>query len=260
MTTAAADPVPLATGRPLVWYEPHQDDGTLWAGQILAHHALVGREVHLVCGSDGSTSRIRDAINGQESNGWWGGYHFPEREGIPYLSPADFAAARDRELMNASVQLGIRPEHVHLELDRRGPTLSVSQAEALIRRYEDLYPGAGHYTTHWTDPDPTHAALGTALRNLALYEPETFKDCRWVIRRSQIGTVAGAVEYVVPASLATQAVHMTRCAAKAFGAWAPDPEPDPAKNKGLYGIAHHSVAPDFAAVGRGESNWIVKTP
>lgn len=250
--TTAIDPVPTApTGRPWIWYEPHQDDGTLSAGQIIAHHVLAGRQVHLVCGSDGSTSRIRDALNGTESNGWWGGYHYPAREGIPYLDPPAFAAARDRELLTGSVQLGVQPENVHLELDARGPTLTVAQATALIRSYEDQFPGAGHYTTHWTDPDPTHAALGTALRQLALTEPATYSDCRWVIRRSQIGTVAGAVEYVLPASLATQIVHMTRSAAKCFGAWAPPH---------YLAVGQHSVAADFAAVGRGESNWIVKTP
>lgn len=249
----ATDPVPeLATGRPWIWYEPHQDDLSLWFPQGVSHHVLAGRQVHIVSASDGSTSAMRAALNGEESNGWWGGHHFPAREGIPApLSPADFAAGRDRELLQAAVQLGVRPENVHLELGWRGATITVAQAEALIRRYEDLYPGAGHYTMHWDDPDPTHAALGQALRNLALAEPDTFKDCRWIVRTSEVGTVAGAVEYIVPAALKAQTFHMARCAAKAFGAWAP-PE--------RYAIGQHSVPADFAAVGQGRSEWIVKTP
>jgi LmbE family N-acetylglucosaminyl deacetylase len=247
-----SDPVPLATGRPWIWYEPHQDDLALWFPQGASHHVLAGREVHLVSASDGSTSTIRAALNGETSNGWWGGYHYPEREQIPApLSPADFASARDRELMTAAVQLGIRPENVHLELATRGSSITVAQAEALIRRYEDLYPGAGHYTMHWLDPDPTHSALGQALRNLALYESETFKDCRWIVRTSQAGSVPGAVEYVVPSTLKAQTWHMARCAAKCFGAWAP-PE--------YYGIGQHSVPSDFAGVGSGRAEWIVKTP
>ena len=250
--TTPIDPVPEAAGRPWIWYEPHQDDLSLWFPQGVSHHVLAGREVHIVSASDGSTSRVLKALRGEESNGWWGGYHYPYREQIPDLSPADFAAARDRELLQAAVQLGVRPDNVHLELDRRGSSISVGEAEQLIRRYEDLYPGAGHYTMHWTDPDPTHAALGTALRNLALYESGTFKDCRWVVRASQVGTVAGAVEYVVPSSLKAQTWHMARCAAKTFGAWAPE--------RGMYAIGQHSVPSDFAAVGNGRSEWIVKTP
>jgi len=250
--TTPIDPVPEAAGRPWIWYEPHQDDLSLWFPQGVSHHVLAGREVHIVSASDGSTSKILKAINGEESNGWWGGFHYPYREGIPApLSPDDFAAARDRELLQAAAQLGVRQENVHLELDRRKSSITVAEAEALIRRYEDLYPGAGHYAMHWTDPDPTHAALGTALRNLALYESATFKDCRWVVRASQVGTVAGAVEYIVPASLKAQTFHMARCAAKAFGAWDPPY---------LYAIGQHSVPSDFAAVGQGRSEWIVKTP
>lgn len=250
--TTAIDPVSATpTGRPWIWYEPHQDDLSLWFPQGVSHHVLAGREVHIVSASDGSTSAMRAALNGETSNGWWGGYHYPEREGIPYLSPADFAQARDRELLQASVQLGVRQENIHLELDWRGPTLSVSQAESLIRRYEDLYPGAGHYTMHWEDPDPTHKALGQALWNLATYESETFKDCRWIVRTSEVGKVAGAVEYTVPAALKAQTFHMARCAAKAFGAWAP-PE--------RYAIGQHSVPSDFAGVGQGRPEWIVKTP
>lgn len=250
--TFPIDPVPESAGRPWIWYEPHQDDLSLWFPQGVSHHVLAGREVHIVSASDGSTSTIRAALNGSTSNGWWGGYHFPFREGIPApLSPGDFAAARDRELLQAAVQLGVREDNVHLELDRRKSSITVAEAESLIRRYEDLFPGAGHYTMHWTDPDPTHAALGTALRNLALYESDTFKDCRWIVRASQVGTVPGAVEYIVPPSLKAQTFHMARCAAKAFGAWAP-PE--------RYAIGQHSVASDFAAVGSGRSEWIVKTP
>jgi len=250
--TTPIDPVPEAAGRPWIWYEPHQDDLSLWFPQGVSHHVLAGREVHIVSASDGSTSKILKAINGEESNGWWGGYHYPYREGIPApLSPGDFAAARDRELLQAAAQLGVREENVHLELDRRKSSITVAEAEQLIRRYEDLYPGAGHYTMHWTDPDPTHAALGQALRNLALYESGTFKDCRWVVRASQVGTVAGAVEYVVPSSLKPQTFHMARSAAKCFGAW------DPPNS---YAIGQHSVPSDFAAVGSGRSEWIVKTP
>ncbi|MEV1068803.1 PIG-L family deacetylase [Streptomyces sp. NPDC050263] len=251
--TTPIDPVPATpTGRAWIWYEPHQDDLALWFPQGAAHHALAGRDTHIVSASDGSTSAVRAALNGQEENGWWGSYHYPLREGIPApLTPGQFAAARDRELLQAAVQLGVRSANVHLESGVRGSTITVGQAEALIRRYEALHPGAGHYTMHWLDVDPTHAALGQALRNLALREPSTFTDCRWVIRSSQVGTVPGAVEYVVPAALKTQTFHMARAAAKSFGAWAP-PE--------RYAIGQHSVPTDFAAVGSGRSEWIVKTP
>ena len=244
------DPVPVPTGRRLYYYPPHQDDMVLWAGQVIAHHTLVGREVHAVLGTDGSTSAMRDALNGVEANAWWGGYHYPEREGIPApLSPADFAAARDREMLQECAQLGIRPENVHLRQDSRTANLTVDQAKDLILSFEALTPGAGHYTTWWGDTDPNHAALGTALRQLAL--AGQVADARWVVRRSQIGTAPGAVEYVVPSTYATQAKHMAKCAARCYGAWCP-PE--------SYAIGRHSVSADFDWAEAGNNNWIVKTP
>jgi len=244
------DPIPAPSGRRLYLYTPHQDDETLWSGQIIAHHSLVGREVHIVLGTDGSTSAMRDALNGATSNGWWGGYHYPTREGIPApLSPADFAEARDRELVQAARQLGVPPDRVHLRTDTRTANLTVTEAKDLILANEALTPGAGHYTTHWTDPDPNHAALGTALRRLALDGAVT--DARWVVRRSQIGTVAGAVEYVVPMAYLAQARLMAKNATRCYGAWAP-PE--------AYAIGYHSVQTDMDWAASGASNWIVKTP
>lgn len=244
------DPVPTPTGKRLYFYTPHQDDETLWAGQILAHHSLVAREVHIVLGTDGSTSKIRDSLNGLTSNGWWGDYHYPVREGIPApLSGLDFAQARDRELLQAAKQLGVPPERVHLRSSVRSSSITVDEAKALILENEALTPGAGHYTTHWTDPDPNHASLGEALRQLTLSGDIT--DSRWVVRRSQIGTVTGNVEYVVPSTYAAEAKHMAQAACKCYSSWAP-PE--------SYAIGRHSVSADFDWAESGASNWIVKTP
>lgn len=244
------DPVPAPTGRRLYLYSAHQDDETLWSGQIIAHHTLVAREVHIVLGTDGSTSAMRDALNGLDSNGWWGSFHYPVREGIPApLSTTDFAAARDREMLRAAVQLGVSTDRVHLRTTERTANITVDQAKTLILANETATPGAGHYTTHWTDPDPNHSALGTALRELAL--AGSVSDARWVVRRSQIGTVPGATEYVVPSAYAAQAQHMAVCAARCYGAWAP-PE--------SYAIGRHGVPTDLDWVESGASNWIVKTP
>ncbi len=244
------DPVPAPTGRRLYLYSAHQDDETLWSGQIISHHTLVGREVHIILGTDGSTSAMRDALNGDDSNGWWGGYHYPAREGIPApLSTADFAAARDREMVQAARQLGVTPDRVHLRTDTRTANITVADAKALILANEAATPGAGHYTTHWGDTDPNHAALGQALRELAL--AGAVSDARWVVRRSQIGTVTGAVEYVLPAAYAAQARFMAKNATRCYSAWAP-PE--------AYAIGYHSVQADMDWAASGASNWIVKNP
>lgn len=248
-----SDPVPAApTGRPVIFYTPHQDDETLFMGQAIAHHALAGRDVHVVLASDGSTSRMRDALNGLEVNGWWGGSHYPAREFYSLLSQTDFGEARDRELVAACGQLGAQPGNVHLEVGTRGSSISVPEADALIRRYDDLYPDAGHYTMHWDDTDPTHSALGTALRQMALSEPGKFNDCRWMVRTDQIAS-SGSVPYALPSATAASIKQMARRAGWCYRSWAPQ--------QGMFAIGYHSVGPSyFDEVERGDLNHVVKTP
>ncbi|MCQ9180162.1 PIG-L family deacetylase [Streptomyces sp. IBSBF 2953] len=248
------DPV-SRTGRPFIWFEPHQDDGLLWAWKILTHHALTGRDVHVVLATDGSASRIRHVLNGETSNRYWG-RHYPDREGYGHLtpmSPKAFAKARDRELKAACGPLGIVPENLHLELDWRQAKIDVPRARELITRYADLYPDAGLCTMWWRDTDPCHSALGTALRQLHLADPARFPDCRWVVRRKQGPTAPGAVPYQVPERFAATAHQMAKNASLAYSSWAPGKTED----DGMYAIGLHSVGSDLAAVKRGEPNWVV---
>lgn len=265
--TTAIDPVPLApTGRPWIFYTPHQDDETLWAGQIIAHHALVGRDVHIVSVTDGSTSVIRRTLNGEEPNGWWGGMHYPRREGIwiapdyQPLTPGQFAGRRDNEMINACAHLGVPVENIHIgwtstlngEPFTRTSTISELQARQLIRDQEAQHPGAGHYTMWWGDTDTNHANLGKALRWLAINEADTFKDCRYVVRRSQAGTASGVYKYMISdVEDAANALHMAKCAAKAYESFVPPH---------YLAVAPQSVAGDIDAVKRGEPNWYVKQP
>jgi len=258
------DPVPEAAGRPIVFYTPHQDDETLWMGTVIAHHALVGREVHVVSVTDGSTSAIRNCLNGEEANGWWPARdHYPYREQIPYLDPNAFAAARDQELIDACAELGVADGNVHLDWQvpladgttlTRGANISVPQAEAMIHHFAAAYPDAGHYTMWWGDTDPNHANLGQALRNLALTSDPARKivDRRWLVRTGQ--NPAGSELYVLPSTLADTINGMVRAAVKAYAAWAP--------RVGRYAIGYHSVPTYFADIddSGGKTDRIVKQP
>ena len=262
--TTPIDPVPeTASDWPIVFHIPHQDDELLWMWLVIIHHVLVGRRVIVVLCLDGSTSVIRRALNGEESNGYWPTHwHWPDREGIPYLTPEAFSWARDREFVAACQAMGVRREDIYLERDTRGSTLNVDQAKARILRFAARFPGAGHYSMWWGDTDPTHAALGTALRQLAT-DPDPAKrltDCRWIVRRQQGPTAPGAVQYTVPAATRATAHGMALCAVMAYRTWQPDTEPDAELNRGRYSIGPHSVPLDFEAVENDGPVWIVKTP
>lgn len=243
----AANPVPHPTGLPVVFYAPHADDETLWMGQAIAHHAIVGREVHVVLCSTGIGSAALGAINGVTGNSWWGWHHDPAREGYTPLSEAEFGNARDREFLAACGQLGVQAANVHFA-STRGNDIEPGWVASVIADMATKYPTAGHYTTWWGDDHPDHAAVGTALKELRLVDPVLYRDSRWMVKPAQAST-AGARVYGLPAESAAEIKRMSIRAAWCYRAWAPPH---------AYAIGYHSVANMFSAVEQGAPNWIVR--
>lgn len=244
------------TGRPLFIYEPHQDDGVLFAGQVAAHHVLAGREVHVVLMSNGSTSSARGKVNGtQYAGAWWGGTHDPDHEGYAPLTPVQFAEARTREWRASWLQLGVPVERQHFGQNMPGvvtlpDAVGAPYALDTIAYWMDLYPDAGHYAMHWEDPNSDHATCGFALRQRRLADPAM--DARWLTKPEEAAG-AGAQPYAVPASLLAEVKMMQRRAAVAYGAWAPEVD--------SYAIGYHSVfTPYFEQALRGDPNHIVRNP
>lgn len=260
--TAPVDPVPNPpTGRPIVFYSPHQDDETLFMGQIIAHHALAGREVHVVLCSSGATSAARDQINGQATSGFWGGFHYPAREGYDPLSPALFAAERTEEQAAACAQLGVPAARVHTgpaDLELTGEQLpediSVAWGEQIMTSWASYFTSrgfdqVGHYTMWWGDTHADHAALGQALQNRRSLHPQWFGDARWLVKPEQAGA-AHASAYGLPASLTAQIKLMTKRAGWCYRAWQPA--------AGAFAIGYHSVQAYFTALDQTNGpNYIV---
>lgn len=235
MTTPVADPyaIPAATGRAVDFFTGHQDDETVILGKAFAHHVYAARKANLILATTGETTGALAMINGAKASGWWGGTHDPEIEGYKELPPADIAAARDLEYIGAGLQYGLPLERIHLNKEHRGPLINEDQAMALFLRRREEAPDAGIYTHHWDDIDDSHAALGTALKQLHDDSPTDWSDVRWMVRPEQIETTPGAMPYGVPASYADKVrVLMTR-AARCYAAWAPQ--------QGRFAVGYHSV-------------------
>jgi LmbE family N-acetylglucosaminyl deacetylase len=256
------DPVPLPTGRPIVFYSPHQDDETLFMGQVIAHHALVGREVHVVLASNGETSGALAEINGTApDSGWWGGYHFPAREGYAPVSRDEFGRARSREFAGATRQLGAMAANIHFGLpgqahDDLPDGIDVAAAESLMVAWAEHFRAAGrdqvgHYTMWKGDPNPDHAALGQVLQNENDAHPQWFGDARWLVKPEQ-ATAAHASVYRMPTAYRANAVAMARSAGRCYSAWAPA--------QGMYAIGRHSVPTYFDQLDRGDPNHILVVP
>lgn len=243
------------TGRPIIFYEPHQDDGVLFMAQVAAHHMLANREVHVVLMSNGRPSSALQKINGEVHSGpWWGGFHDPLHEGYEPLTPEQFGDARTRELINSWNQLGVPNERIHIGPDLPNNlqgSVGLAYIRSVINNYRTLMPDAGHYSMHWEDPSEDHANIGWALRGMKL-EDSTF-DTRWLVKPEEASNV-GAQVYNVPADLLTEVKTLQFRAAVAYGAWAPD--------AGSFAIGYHSVYTQYFQNGplAKAPNWIVKNP
>jgi LmbE family N-acetylglucosaminyl deacetylase len=259
------DPIPAdPTGAPVVFYTPHQDDETLFMGQVIAHHASVGREVHVVLCSNGSPSQVLQELNGTiADNTWWGGTHYPAREGYQPLTAAEFGLARTEELIAACGQLGVPRERVHFGLaDGSAPTsdllpdaVSRAWADEVILSWTEHFeaagtPAQGHFTTWWKDPHADHAALGQSLHAYRIADPVRWATGRWLVKPEQ-AVEAAAQAYAVPAAVATQVTFLSKHAGLCYGAWCPPQS---------YAIGYHSVGGNgyFAGVTRGDPNHIVR--
>ncbi len=255
------------TGRRVYFFEPHQDDGVLFMGQVAAHHMLAGREVHVVLMSNGSTSNVRRKLNGEIHSGpWWGGFHDPAHEGYaPFADDetgrAAFGLARTDEWIASWIQLGVPLERLHfgagLSSSAQLPdAVGQEYAAGVISHWVDAdlaegRPAPGLYTMHWADPNSDHAAGGAALRALRLADAH-YADARWMVKPEQ-AVALGAETYVVPTSLQPEVKLYCRRAALAYGAWAP--------SLGSFAIGYHSVGGTyFDDVERGDPNHIVRHP
>lgn len=260
-----------ATGRSLIVGVPHADDETLSMAWEIAHHACVGpatgapegRRVHLVLLSSGATSGALNEINGlTQDPTWWKRPHDPAREGYAPLTPEEFSRSRAEEFIDAAAQLGVPRERVHFGMDLEDPaalpgSISVAYATEVFEYWVDKELAGGREapglrTMHWLDGHQDHAHAGEALRELRL-SGAPYGDARWAVKPFEAAGIPGAVPYPVPPALAGEVGAMVRCAALAYGAWAP--------RAGRFGIGMHSTADRFVEGPlAGAPMWYVRNP
>jgi LmbE family N-acetylglucosaminyl deacetylase len=256
------DVIPPATGLPIVFYTPHQDDETLFMGQVITHHAMVGREVHVVLCSNGSTSNVTNEINGLIGDtNFWGGPHWPAREGYPPMTTVEMGLHRTEELIAACGQLGVPRERVHLgradveyaDSSELPNAITVGWATQVMESWQDHFADRGvvsHYTMWWGDNHPDHAALGQALHNLRTADPTTWTAGRWLVKPEQ-AVAAAASLYIVPAELSEMVKWLGLHAGWCYRAWLPPL---------AYALGYHSVGNTyFDDVARGDPNHIRRT-
>ena len=114
-----AEPWPARdTSRPTLIFAPHQDDGVLGCGGLIASRCEAGENVHIAYITDGSASH----------------------PGHPRVSPAQMAALRMEEARLATSVAGVPPGNLHFlnAPDSRLPHLDPATRAQLVDRLREL--------------------------------------------------------------------------------------------------------------------------
>ncbi|MDQ1290050.1 MAG: hypothetical protein QG622_3616 [Actinomycetota bacterium] len=226
-------PEPEVRGRPTdIFYTPHPDDETLSMGVLIAAATQRGDRVIVVGLSDGRTTGAMRSVDDRLARpGPWT-THVLTQDGI--------AAARVGELRRAVADLGVMPENVFLaHLDAPGTdggsTVTVAEAQQVMRAFAERFPGATHLTMSFVaERQLDHLDSGVALKNLR--DAGVVRSARWAVSRLWWTAASPAWSWVRPGTVALQRV---RRALREYRVWNPE--------LGEYAIGFTSVRSQFLA-------------
>jgi LmbE family N-acetylglucosaminyl deacetylase len=132
-----------------VFFIPHQDDETLTMAADIRAHFVEGRQVVIVLVTDGSASRVRNAMCASK--------------GV-CLTVREFVVARNAEQF-AAIQHLAPGAQIFYENYQDG-ALTQAQATTAITKYVSLFPNGSYKTMSWLEENPDHIALGQALKTM----------------------------------------------------------------------------------------------
>jgi LmbE family N-acetylglucosaminyl deacetylase/Cu/Ag efflux protein CusF len=221
----------IASTPPAIFYIPHQDDETLSMGVGITQHLDAGREVIAVLYTDGAGSVAQRILNGEVGSSWWGGTHNPTTEGYGHVDNQKFSESRTNELKSALMQLGVKPENIHIRNLSADGSLTLEEVKTLVLEYETKYPKASHKAMSQHDGSLSHALSGQAL--VDLYKQSAISDARLYVSRNDFTRVTVG-SLVTPTT--NQAFRIKK-AAMVYQAWNPVVE--------SFAIGYHSVSTQF---------------
>lgn len=231
---------------PTLWIFAHEDDETLCAGVPMAEHVAAGRIPNCLIMTDGATSNVLGALNGETLSTYWKVMHNPAAEGYDPLTPDVFSRARRRETRTALDAIATPHEIPLYAAGYPSDVLTVEQVKTEIRTVADQIDPTGgpvqlkgHTYLAEMEAHRDHLAVGNAIRELAAEEPR-FATPRYYVLSAYWKNTPPAGHTMVwdmptNADIAARAVN----AGRAYSAWAP---PD------AYAIGIHSTASLFATL------------
>lgn len=228
----------------------HPDDETLAMGVAIAEHLAAGQNVHVLWLTRGHASSVLGKLNATSPtpNSWWGVMHIPADEGYDILTPGKFGQARIQEAEGAMdcLSSGYSGTLTLHESGLSDGQVSVTEAyDAILEVCDLIDPGPirlkGHTWVTRLDNHPDHLAIGAAIRQLGIDNPDRFSDRRHYIlphywTDPDLSLVDEAWDLPSNAGVSARAIN----ACRAYGAWAPV--------MGRFAIGHHSTFGMFSTV------------
>jgi LmbE family N-acetylglucosaminyl deacetylase len=214
-----------------IYYIPHPDDETLSMGVAIANSIYKGNEVHLILLSQGFDSDTINIINGKEFCKWHKKRHNPVKEGYNLLSYYEFGMSRQKEFLNASMDLGVSKKNIHICNFYKG-NFSDMDVKKIVLKYEKMYPNALHNTTSFYDYNKTHKKIAEIL--CKLYKYNKIKYVKFYISPNKWRKLKGIV--VLNPNINSR----VRKSISDYSTWEP--------KKSSYAIGYHSVGNQFKIV------------
>lgn len=219
----------------VIWHVPHPDDETLGMGWAIAESAEEGRRNIIVMYTAGERSVVRHGLNAAYLNALLAMPFADRPHPGRYLTKTSFGQARIAESRAALMVLGVQEEDV-IYVGLPDGALSVIEALKVMRKLDELFPGAKHRSTSILDPHRDHQRLARALFRFAA-EKEA--------RGEPVGIAFYRVYGHEPIYSRTSAIarpvsdmERKREALAEFGVWRPE--------EGRFGVGARSVPALFA--------------
>jgi LmbE family N-acetylglucosaminyl deacetylase len=229
---------------PALFIAAHPDDHTLAMGVTIAEHCALGRDVHALILTDGTTSGVLGWLNGSGVSSYWGVAHNPAAEGYEPLTPEQFGTSRIAESDDALRQMALgypgslTIHHAGLMSD----SLTADSVKDAITAVADQIaaPGTGVNLkghTYVVDDHPDHIATGNAIKSLAAGSSRYASPRYYILSQywadSRLSQVSTHWDTPTDAAIALHARNAGRC----HQCWAP--------TAGRFAVGYHSTLTMF---------------
>jgi hypothetical protein len=227
----------------VIYYVPHPDDETISMSVGIMKDIDEGKNVILVVYTGGMSTNVCEMINGKRYSNYWDGLHSPRREGYKELDRTELRQAREREMIDASLMLGVEKNNI-LFFPKAA---SEEKLRELMLDFNKRYPHAAHKAMSYNDSHTAHALGGRLLDEL--FRVGTLRDVTFFISRCDWQKQQDVKDRQLLVASSAQLPRLKKAVA-AYFLWKPQ--------IGRFAIGAHSVKNQFFELLHDQQNKLHK--